>query len=64
MNINELAINTALRMFWDAGHTTEQQLIAASKKLDSMQQPSQGYWFASDVSKVISLDVSKAIGKL
>lgn len=55
MNINELAINkrTALRMFWDAGHTTEAQLIAASKKLDSMKQPSAGYWFASDVSKSI-----------
>ena len=55
MNINEMAINkrTALKMFWDAGHTTEAQLIAASKKLDSMKQPSQGYWFASDVSKAI-----------
>lgn len=55
MNTDKLAINkrTALRMFWDAGHTTEAQLIAASKKLDSMKQPSLGYWFASDVSKAI-----------
>ena len=55
MNINEMAVNkrTALRMFWDAGYTTEAQLIAASKKLDSMQQPSQGYWYAKDVSKSI-----------
>lgn len=55
MNVNELAVNkrTALRMFWDAGHTTEQQLIAASNKLESMKQPSKGYWYASDVSRVI-----------
>lgn len=55
MNVNELAINkrTALRMFWDAGHTSEPQLVAASKKLDSMKQPSPGYWYAKDVSKVI-----------
>jgi hypothetical protein len=55
MNVNELAVNkrTALRMFWDAGHTTEAQLIAASKKLDSMKQPSVGYWYANDVSKAI-----------
>lgn len=55
MNVNELAVNkrTALRMFWDAGHNTEAQLIAASKKLESMKQPSAGYWFASDVSKAI-----------
>lgn len=55
MNLNELAINkrTALRMFWDSGFTTEAQLIAASKKLDRMKQPSKGYWFASDVSKAI-----------
>ena len=55
MNVNELAVNkhTALRMFWDAGHTTEQQLIAASNKLERMKQPSEGYWYASDVSKAI-----------
>lgn len=55
MNVNELAVNkrTALRMFWDAGYNTEAQLIAASKKLDSMKQPSAGYWYAKDVSKVI-----------
>ena len=55
MNVNELAVNkrTALRMFWDAGHTTEQQLIAASNKLESMKQPSKGYWYASEVSKAI-----------
>lgn len=55
MNVNELAINkrTALKMFWDAGHTSEAELIAASKKLDSMKQPSVGYWYAKDVSKAI-----------
>lgn len=55
MNVNEMAVNkrTALKMFWCAGHTTEKQLIAASKKLDSMKQPSKGYWYAKDVSKMI-----------
>lgn len=55
MQTNNLAVNkrTALKMFWGAGHTTEAQLIAASKKLDSMKQPSVGYWYATDVSKAI-----------
>jgi hypothetical protein len=59
MNINELAVNkrAALRMFWDAGHTTEQQLIAARNKLESMKQPSKGYWYASDVSRAIGESV-------
>lgn len=55
MNVQEMAINkrTALRMFWDAGYNTEEKLIAASKKLDSMPQPTEGYWYAKDVSKAI-----------
>lgn len=55
MNVQEMAINkrTALMMFWNAGHNTEEKLKAASDKLDSMKQPSKGYWYASDVSKVI-----------
>jgi hypothetical protein len=55
MNVQELAINkrTALKMFWDAGHNTEAQLIAASECLEAMQQPTKGYWYANDVSKAI-----------
>ena len=55
MNVQELAINkrTALMMFWNAGHNTEAQLIAASERLEAMQQPTKGYWYANDVSKAI-----------
>ncbi len=55
MNVQELAVDkrTALMMFWNAGHNTEAKLKAASDKLESMKQPSKGYWYASDVSKAI-----------
>ena len=55
MNVQELAVNkrTALMMFWNAGHCTEEKLKTASDKLESMQQPTKGYWYAADVSKVI-----------
>lgn len=55
MNVQELAVDkrTALMMFWNAGYNTEAKLKAASDKLDSMKQPSKGYWYASDVSKAI-----------
>ena len=55
MNVQELAVNkrTALMMFWNAGHNTEAQLQAASERLEAMQQPTKGYWYANDVSKVI-----------
>lgn len=55
MNVQELAVDkrTALMMFWNAGHNTEAKLKAAGDKLDSMKQPSKGYWYASDVSKAI-----------
>lgn len=65
MNVNEMAINkrTALMMFWNAGISNmsdaqaEKALKLASDKLDSMQQPTKGYWYAKDVSK--SLDTLK-----
>ena len=52
---DKIAVNkrTALKMFWDAGHNTEAQLIAASERLEAMQQPTKGYWYANDVSKAI-----------
>lgn len=55
MNVNEMAINkrTALMMFWNAGHNTEAQLIAANARLEAMQQPTKGYWYAKDVSNVL-----------
>lgn len=61
MNVQEMAINkrTALMMFWNAGISSlptgdaELALKAASAKLESMYQPTEGYWYASDVSKVI-----------
>lgn len=61
MNVQEMAINkrTALMMFWNAGISdmpndqAEIALKKASDKLDSMSQPTQGYWYAKDVSKVI-----------
>jgi hypothetical protein len=56
MNVQEMGINkrTALIMFWNAGHNTEEMLKVASDKLESMYQPTKGYWYASDVSKIIS----------
>jgi len=56
MNVQEMGINkrTALMMFWNAGHNTEEMLKEASDKLESMHQPTKGYWYASDVSKIIS----------
>lgn len=61
MNVQEMAINkrTALMMFWNAGISdmpndqAEVALKRASDKLDSMYQPSAGYWYAQDVSKAI-----------
>jgi hypothetical protein len=52
---DKIAVNkrTALKMFWDAGYNTEAQLIAASERLEAMQQPTKGYWYANDVSKAI-----------
>lgn len=61
MNVQEMAINkrTALMMFWNNGissmpnNQAEIALKRASDKLDSMYQPTAGYWYATDVSKAI-----------
>lgn len=61
MNVQEMAINkrTALLMFWNNGISSmpteqaEAALKRASHKLDSMNQPTVGYWYAADVSKAI-----------
>ncbi len=62
MNVSELAIDrrTALMMFWNvfiseiSGHKLQEQaLLDANHKLDSMPQPTKGYWYAKDVSKAI-----------
>lgn len=61
MNVQDMAINkrTALMMFWNAGISsmpTAQAEIAlkkASDKLESIYQPTAGYWYAKDVSKAI-----------
>ena len=55
MNVQEIAIDkrTALMMFWNAGHDNETSLKAASDRLESMPQPTKGYWYAKDVSKAI-----------
>jgi hypothetical protein len=61
MNNDKLAVNrrTALMMFWNAGISDlpetkqEKALLAANHKLDSIQQPTKGYWLAEDVSKAI-----------
>ncbi len=55
MNNDKLAVNkrTALMMFWNAGHNTESKLKAANDKLESINQPTKGYWYAEDVSKAI-----------
>lgn len=55
MNNDKLAVNkrTALMMFWNAGYNTESKLLAANEKLMKLQQPSNGYFYADDVSKSI-----------
>ena len=55
MNVQEMAINkrTALMMFWNAGYTTEQKLLKANDLLKSLKQPAEGYYYASEVSKLI-----------
>lgn len=61
MNTKELAVDrrTALMMFWNAGISDlpepeqEQALLDANHKLDSLNQPTKGYWYAKDVSKVL-----------
>lgn len=44
---------TALKMFWDAGYTTEAKLLEANAKLLSAPQPSPDYWYAEVVEKLI-----------
>ena len=55
MNTQELAVNkrTALMMFWNAGVTTEEGMLKASQKLEASYQPSAGYWYAKDISKML-----------
>ena len=45
---------TALKMFWDAGFTTETKLLEANAKLMAAPQPSQGYWYADVVEALIA----------
>ena len=63
--MDKLAINkrTALKMFWDAGATTEQALLEASDMIDKIYQPSEGYWYADDVSKAVEKWLSKSVDK-
>lgn len=55
MNVQEMAINkrTALMMFWNAGYDTEEKLLQANAKLETLIQPSNGYYYASEVSELI-----------
>lgn len=61
MNVQEMAINkrTALMMFWNAGISSmpteqaEQALKRASDKIDSLYQPTAGYWYAKDISAIL-----------
>lgn len=55
MNVKEMAISkrTALMMFWNEGWDTEDKLLKANELLKSLDQPAEGYYYASDVSKLI-----------
>ncbi len=55
MNVKEMAISkrTALMMFWNEGWTTEEKLLKANDLLKSLVQPTEGYYYASEVSKLI-----------
>ena len=55
MNVKEMAVSkrTALMMFWNAGWNTEEKLLHADSLLRSLVQPTQGYYYASEVSKLI-----------
>jgi hypothetical protein len=56
VNSDRLAVNhrTALKMFWDAGYDTEQALLRANATLQTMAQPSPGYYYADAVSLKIT----------
>jgi len=53
---DRIAINkrTALRMFWNAGHDTEAAMLAADAALETIAQPSTGYYYADDVAQLIA----------
>lgn len=53
--MDKIAINkkTALKMFWDAGYITEQSLTQANDMLGKLKQPTNGYYYAEDVSSQI-----------
>lgn len=55
MNVKEMGISkrTALMMFWNEGFNTDELLIKANSRLESLTQPTAGYYFASEVSKLI-----------
>jgi hypothetical protein len=45
----------ALRMMYDNGHDTPTLLTAAHERLKSLVEPTQGYVYAEDVTKLIDL---------
>lgn len=44
---------TAIKMFWDAGHTTEKKLKQANEKIKQLKPAAEGYYYADDVSILI-----------
>lgn len=55
---DEIAVNkrTALKMYWDAGYTSELLMKIADESLGVLRQPSPGYYLAGDVSESIRDD--------
>ena len=56
MKMNDrLAVDhkTALRMFWNAGYTTEKKLKQANEKIKQLKPAADGYYYADDVSILI-----------
>ena len=44
---------TALKMFWDAGYTTEKKLNQANEKIKQLKPAAVGYYYADDVSDLM-----------
>ena len=58
MNNDKLAINKriALKMFYDAGWDTEESLVNAHLIIEEIPQPSNGFWYADDISDAIQIN--------
>jgi hypothetical protein len=55
MNIERIAVDKrmALKMFWNAGFNTEYKITKVDSRINHLDQVTEGYYYADDVSKLI-----------